>query len=806
MSHSEGISRRVALSGMAAIPMALAAKVQAGTTVASNRLWYGQPAARWEEALPLGNGRLGAMVFGRVGQERLQLNEDTLWAGGPYTPDNPEALAALPEVRRLIAEGRYKDAADLAGAKMMARPLTQMAYGTLGDILLTFPGAAAPKTYYRDLDLDTAISSVTYERSDGTIRREAFVSAPDQVIVVRMEAKGEAFGFDLTYRGPGEAQVWPPKDFVFATEKAGAAVDWLVREDSAAQDKDVAIRPDGPRAWLITGRNASSAGIPSALTFALRVEVLTDGRAAVSGSALSVTGAHTATLLISAATSYVNFHDTSGDPVAIVRRQAGQAAAKPYATLRRDHVLGHQALFGGFSIDLGRTAAADLPTDARILAAGAVDDPALAALYLQYARYLLLSSSRPGSQPANLQGIWNRATNPPWGSKYTININTEMNYWPAGPAGLTACAEPLLHMVEELSVTGARTASAMYGARGWVAHHNTDLWRAAAPIDGPAWGLWPCGGAWLCNTLWDQYDYGRDPAFLARLYPLMLGASQFFLDTLVEDPKGRGLVTSPSLSPENSHPFGASLCAGPAMDRQIIRDLFNRTREAGTRLNRDAALLARIAETEKRIAPDRIGRGGQVQEWLEDWDAGAPEQQHRHISHLYALYPSSQINPRDTPDYVKAAQVTLRQRGDLSTGWATAWRICCWARTGDGDHAHAILRSLLGPQRTYPNMFDAHPPFQIDGNFGGATGIMEMVLQSWGGEIHLLPALPGAWPSGRITGICARGAITADMAWSRGQLTSLVLKGPALTEVSLRYRGNLRKVRLDDRGAYRWNL
>jgi alpha-L-fucosidase 2 len=432
------------------------------------------------------------------------------------------------------------------------------------------------------------------------------------------------------------------------------------------------------------------------------------------------------------------------------------------------------------------------------------EDPALAALYVQYARYLLISSSRPGTQPANLQGIWNTGTNPPWGSKYTININTEMNYWPADPAGLGLCFEPLLRMVEELAVRGAATARTMYGARGWVAHHNTDLWRAAAPIDGPLWGLWPCGGAWLCNTLWSHYEYAPSDALLRRLYPLLKGASEFFLDTLIEDPKGRGLITSPSLSPENQHPFGSSLCAGPAMDRQILRDLFEYTVAAGKTLGRNPQLLQRVGAARARLAPDRIGKSGQLQEWLEDWDDAAPEQNHRHVSHLYAVYPGSQINVRDTPELAHAAKVTLDKRGDLATGWATAWRAALWARLGNGDRAHKILKGLLGPTRTYPNMFDAHPPFQIDGNFGGSAAIMEMIMQSWGGEIRLLPALPSAWPSGSVRGLRARGGVSADLSWSGGRLRTLTLSGPPGSMQKLRYEERSWVAKLDEKGIYRF--
>lgn len=772
-----------------------------------NRLWYRQPASNWNEALPIGSGRLGAMVFGRVGQERLQLNEATLWAGSPYTPDNPDALAALPEVRRLIAEGRYKEATELASAKMMAKPLTEMPYGSLGDLLLTFQGATAPAGYVRELDLETAIAAVRFEGASGAFRREVFASAPDQAIIVRLEAERGDIGFDLAYRGPRPApSAWPGYGGSAAPLSTAHPADWLMQEEVGLRRPDVAIAPDGPGALLITGRNEAGPGVPAGLTYALRVLALSDGSVETSGEGLRVRGARNVTLLITAATSYVDFRHTGGDPVAKARAASEAAARKRYQDLRRDHVAAHQALFGRLHLDLGRTPAAEFATDERISAEETSDDPALAALYVQYARYLMISSSRPGGQPANLQGIWNEGTNPPWGSKYTININTEMNYWPADPAGLGDCLEPLLRMVEELSVTGAQTAKTMYGARGWVAHHNTDLWRAAAPIDGPLWGLWPCGGAWLCNTLWTHWDYSRDPALLARLYPLLKGASEFFLDVLVEDPKGRGLITSPSVSPENAHPFGSSLCAGPAMDRQILRDLFAHTVEAGRRLGRDGVLIGEIERTRARLAPDRIGKAGQLQEWLEDWDQDAPELQHRHVSHLYAVYPSGQINVRDTPDLAAAAKVSLTQRGDLSTGWATAWRACLWARLGEGEHAHGIVKGLLGPKRTYPNLFDAHPPFQIDGNFGGTAAILEMLVQSWGGEIRLLPALPSAWPSGEVRGLRVRGGLSLDLAWRSGRASALTVRGAPSTQVRVQHGSETFDARLDEKGAYvrRW--
>ena len=792
------------MGGLAALP-ALPALAAANRSAArhANNLWYRQSAARWEEALPLGNGRLGAMVFGRVAQERLQLNEDTLWAGAPYTPDNPDALAALPQARALLAQGKYAEATVLANASMMAKPVRQMSYGTLGDLLLTMTDAQAPSEYERSLDLASAVTHTRYRTPRGAFTREAFASAPDQVIVLRLRGPAGKLGFELAWRAPRKVKYVSPGDPGLATDLAGAPpLDWLQREDAGPAPEGTQIFTDGPNALLITGRNEAMHGIPAGLRYALRVQVLGDGHVDYLDGRLRVQGAGEVTVLIGAATSYVNYRDVSGDPVASVRATMARAAAKPYAALIRDHVREHARLFANLSVDLGSSPAASQPTDQRIAAVGKQADPALYALYLQYARYLLISASRRGTQPANLQGIWNESTNPPWGGKYTININTQMNYWPADPAGLGECVEPLLRMVEDLAQTGSLTARTMYGARGWVTHHNTDLWRASAPIDGAKFGLWPCGGAWLCTTLWDHYDYSRDETVLQRLYPLMRGAALFFLDTLIEDPQGRGLITSPSLSPENNHAFGSSLAAGPAMDRQIVRDLFAFTREAGRMLGQDAALLEQIASAQARLAPDRIGAQGQLQEWLEDWDAGVPDPHHRHVSHLYAVYPGSQMNLRDTPDLVRAARTTLTQRGDFATGWGTAWRLCLWARMGDGEHAYSVLKGLTGPMRTYPNMFDAHPPFQIDGNFGGAAGIMEMLLQSWGGEVLLLPALPAAWPTGSITGIRARGALTLDLAWRAGRLESVRIGGKPGAKVSLRYRGKLTVVTLDGKGGF----
>ncbi|MEO8063636.1 MAG: glycoside hydrolase family 95 protein [Pseudomonadota bacterium] len=769
------------------------------------RLHYLRPAGNWNEALPVGNGRLGAMIFGRVAQERLQLNEETLWAGSPYTPDNPDALDAIPEVRRLLAAGDYKAAAALASARVMAKPLTQMAYGSLGDVLIDTGETEIPLHYERLLDLSTAISSMHYRTNAGEYRQEAFASAPDGVIVWRRRAVKGLLNIRVAHRAPREVRYARADYQGLATpEVAGGEFDWMAREPDTASGVSVNAASDGTAALLITGRNWGNAGVGAGLNFALRINIVSDGEVAIRDGRAIVSAAREVMLQIAAATSFVNFRDVSGDPVGKVRATTRRIARKSFDALERSHVREYSALYDGASLELESAEKNDAPTDVRIANAEQRDDPAFAALYFQYARYLMISSSRPGCQPANLQGIWNEGINPPWGSKYTININTEMNYWAADPAGLSACVEPLLRMVEDLAVSGAATSATMYGARGWVAHHNTDLWRAAAPIDGPMWGLWPCGGAWLCNTLWDHYDYTRDLGTLKRLYPLMHGAAMFFLDTLIDDPQHRGLITSPSLSPENLHPFGAALCAGPAMDRQILRDLFEHTIESGRILGINDPLLEQFAQARDRLAPDVVGKGGQLQEWLEDWDDQVPEPHHRHVSHLYAVYPSSQINPRDTPKLVDAAKRSLENRGDLATGWGTAWRLCLWARMGDAERAHQILKALLGPQRTYPNMFDAHPPFQIDGNFGGSAGILEMLVQSWGNEVRLLPALPEAWSAGRVRGIRVRGGLRVDMRWQSHKIEWFEISGPPRAEVHVRVDDQLNSIVLSPRGRYRY--
>ena len=707
-------------------------------------LWYTAPAGAWTEALPIGNGRLGAMVFGGVRREHLQLNEDTLWTGSPYSQANPDAQVHLRAVRSLIFDGRYAEAEELADRYLMGRPLKQMSYQPVGDLWIEQEIGDEVVGYRRSLDISTAVATTRFMAAGTAFEREVFATAADGLIVLRLSAsKPRSVSLVLTL---------------------------------TSEQDDVTLSSDTTGIRL-RGRNRGAEGVSEGLSFSAGAVVRpSGGTVEPMARGLRVTDADEVVILVDAATSFLSFREVDGHPDEAIDRRLTSAAGKSWRDLRAAHIAEHQQLFGRLSIELGRTTGAELPTNERIAANALEADPALAALYVQYARYLMLSCSRPGTQAANLQGIWNDKTEPPWGSKYTANINLQMNYWLPDPANLGECMEPLIRLVEDVSQTGRELATVHYGARGWALHHNTDVWRAVGPVDGAQWGLWPTGGAWLCVQLWDHAVFrGRPADLVRRIYPLIAGAVRFVLDILVPLPGTEFLVTCPSVSPENQHPYGSSLCAGPAMDRQIIRDLIDAFETAAAQLSIDNALVEEARQARERLPTDQVGNAGQLQEWLADWDMDVPEIHHRHVSHLYGLYPSRQIHLDRNPDLARAAQRSLEIRGDEATGWGIGWRLNLWARLRDGNRAHSLVQRLLSPDRTYPNMFDAHPPFQIDGNFGGAAGILEMLIQSDEESVHLLPALPSSWQSGRLAGVRCRGDLTAELEWQNARLVRCAL-------------------------------
>ncbi len=743
-------------------------------------LWYDKPANGWTEALPVGNGRLGAMIYGGNLTDTIQFNEETLWSGQPHDYAHPGAYQYLDEIRQLLWAGKQDEATKLGNEHFMSQPFGQQCYLPFGSILLNFPGHENATNYNRKLDLEDAVSTVAYEVDDVKFKREVFASNPDQAIVVHLESsKKGALTFSIALNSPhSEYTVSIDGDEIILKGKAN----------------------DYPKELDFIGKPYPE----SKLIFEARLKVVNDGGELTrTENSIIVENAKSATLYLVAATSFVNYKDITGNPEEKCQSYLSKLKDKSYETLKSEHITDYQKLFKRVNLDLGSSEISNRPTNERLISFKTDEDPGLVALLYQYGRYLLISSSRPGTQPANLQGIWNDKLAPPWDSKYTININTEMNYWPAEITNLAECAEPLIKMVEDLAVTGQNVAKEHYNMNGWVAHHNTDIWRGAAPINNANHGLWPMGGAWLSQHLWWHYQFSGDTEYLKNTaYPILKEASRFFSEYLVPDPKNpQWLVSGPSNSPELG-----GLVMAPTMDHQIIRELFANTIEAAKILNVDTDFAEMLKEKRAKIAPNQIGNYGQLQEWLEDKDN--PNEQHRHVSNLWGLHPGSEIHPLTTPGLAEACKVTLEHRGDGGTGWSRAWKINFWARLLDGDHSFLLLKNLMVPSISletdmkdkgglYMNLFDAHPPFQIDGNFGATSGITEMLLQSHlrdeNGDFYqdILPALPSALSTGKISGIKGRGGFEFSLAWDNSKLVSVEVKSLLGNKLNLRYSGKL---------------
>ena len=760
----------------------------------SQTLWYNQPAKQWTEALPLGNGRLGAMVYGRTENEMIQFNEETLWTGQPHDYAHKGAYKYLDELRQLLWDGKQENAHKLANEQFMSQPFGQLCYQPFGNILLNFPGHEKAVNYKRQLNIGDAISSVTYEADGVKFKREIFISAPAQAVVVRIEAdKNGTVNFTAGLNSPHSIyEVSVSGDEVILKGKAN----------------------NYPKELGFDGKPYPE----SKVTFEARLKVVNEGGELIkNGNSIQIKNAKSATLFLVAATNFIKYNDISANPSGKCEKYLKDLSGKSYKAIRSEHIKDYQKLYNRVELFLGSSDISNRPTNQRLNSFKQDEDPALVALLYQFGRYLLISSSRPGTQPANLQGIWNDKMAPPWDSKYTININTEMNYWPAEMTNLSECTEPLIKMVTELSETGKNVAKEHYNMEGWVAHHNTDIWRGAAPINNANHGLWVVGGAWLCQHLWWHYQFTGDKEYLKnKAYPILKEASRFFTQYLVPDPKNNEwLVSGPSNSPEIG-----GLVMAPTMDHQIIRNLFANTIESAEILGIDTDFVKLLKEKRSKIAPNQIGKFGQLQEWLEDNDD--PKNEHRHVSHLWGLHPGDEIHPLTTPELAEACKVTLSHRGDGGAGWSRAWKINFWARLLDGDHAFLLLKNLIIPSTVqdrytpdggglYMNLFDACPPFQIDGNFGATSGITEMLLQSHlrddKGNFYqdILPALPSELSKGKISGIKGKGGFEISIKWENKELVTVEAKSLLGNNLNLRYSGKLIKLITSPGKIYSFN-